>query len=190
MYALVDGIPFKAGNKPKTDIPNFPKILDAGGITPIAYTCEQTISITRKFNHKQDYYRTCINIYPAVYDMLDSHIRDAYKVLPPTSPPIWLWMKSLIIWQADRGFAAGAALFDLGGNGAFWKKKSVTLRGLRISEKKEILRKLTVFDDGGNSNCCSSLSRCLAPAVYDTLDSHIRNAYKVSPPTSPPIWLW
>ncbi len=25
--------------------------------------------------------------------------------------------------QAERGFAAGAVLFDLGGNGAFWKKR-------------------------------------------------------------------
>jgi hypothetical protein len=64
--------------------------------------------------------------------------------------------------QAERGFTAGAVLFDLGGNGAFWKKKGVTLRGLRISKKKEILRKLTVFDDGDNSNCRSSLSHRLA----------------------------
>jgi hypothetical protein len=46
--------------------------------------------------------------------------------------------------------------------GHFWQKKGVTLRGLRISKKKEILGKLTVFDDGGNSNCRSSLSRRLA----------------------------
>ncbi len=64
--------------------------------------------------------------------------------------------------QAERGFAAGAVLLDLGGNGAFWQKKGVMLHGLRISEKKEILRKLTVFDDGGDSNCCSSLSCRLA----------------------------
>ncbi len=64
--------------------------------------------------------------------------------------------------QAERGFAAGAVLFDLGGNGVFWQKKGVTLCRLWISEKKEILRKLTVFDDGGNLNCCSSLSRRLA----------------------------
>jgi hypothetical protein len=36
----------------------------------------------------------------------------------------------------SRGFAAGAVLFDLGRNGAFWQKKGVTLRGLRISNKK------------------------------------------------------
>ncbi len=53
-------------------------------------------------------------------------------------------------------------LFDLGGNGAFWQKKGVTLRGLRISEKKEILHKLTVFNDGGDLNCCSPSSHRLA----------------------------
>jgi hypothetical protein len=41
-------------------------------------------------------------------------------------------------------------------------KKGAMLHGLRISEKKEILRKLTVFDDGGNLNCRSSLLRRLA----------------------------
>jgi hypothetical protein len=41
-------------------------------------------------------------------------------------------------------------------------KKGVTLRGLCISEKKEILRKLTVFNDGGNLNCHLLLSRRLA----------------------------
>jgi hypothetical protein len=69
---------------------------------------------------------------------------------------------SLIKSQAKRGFAAGAVLFDLGGNGVFWQKKGATLRGLWISEKKEILRKLTVFDDGGDLNCRSLLSRRLA----------------------------
>jgi hypothetical protein len=68
----------------------------------------------------------------------------------------------IIKGQAKKGFATGAVLFDLGGNGVFWQKKGVTLRGLRISDKKEILRKLTVFNDGGNWNCRSLLSRCLA----------------------------
>jgi hypothetical protein len=34
--------------------------------------------------------------------------------------------------------------FFVGGGGGVWAKKFVTLRGLRISEKKEILRKPTV----------------------------------------------
>ena len=59
--------------------------------------------------------------------------------------------------QADRGCAAVA--FFWGGLGAFGKK-GVTLRGLRISEKKEILRKLTVFevcDDGQGNLAISNL---------------------------------
>ena len=68
----------------------------------------------------------------------------------------------IIKGQAKKGFATGAVLFDLGGNGVFWQKKGVTFRGLRISEKKEILHKLTVFNDGGDSNCRLSLSRHLA----------------------------
>jgi hypothetical protein len=42
MYALVDGTPFKAGNKPKTEVPGFPKICEADGIIPIPNTHEQT----------------------------------------------------------------------------------------------------------------------------------------------------
>jgi hypothetical protein len=41
--------------------------------------------------------------------------------------------------QADRGCATVASFF--GGGGGLLAKKGVTLRGLRISEKKEILRK-------------------------------------------------
>ena len=41
--------------------------------------------------------------------------------------------------QADRGCAAVASFFW--GEGGLLAKKGVTLRGLRITEKKEILRK-------------------------------------------------
>jgi hypothetical protein len=40
--------------------------------------------------------------------------------------------------------AAPRGHFFVGGGGGVWAKKIVTLRGLRISEKKEILRKPTV----------------------------------------------
>ncbi len=33
MYALVDGTPFKPGQKPKLDVQEFPKIYKADGIT-------------------------------------------------------------------------------------------------------------------------------------------------------------
>ncbi len=45
--------------------------------------------------------------------------------------------------QANRGCATVA--FFLGGEGGVWAKKGVMFRGLRISEKKEILRKPTVL---------------------------------------------
>ncbi len=46
-------------------------------------------------------------------------------------------MGFIVNLQAERGFAAGAVLFDFRGNGAFWKKKGVMLHGLRISKKKK-----------------------------------------------------
>ena len=49
----------------------------------------------------------------------------------------------IVLLQADRGCAAVA--FFWGGEGGVWAKKGVTLRGLQISEKKEILRKPTVL---------------------------------------------
>jgi hypothetical protein len=91
MYALVDGTPFKAGNKPTTVVPNFPNIFKADGITPISYTHKQTIRVTRKFDCKQNYYKACINIYCTVYYRLTSHIGDSYKVAPPTSTPTIGW---------------------------------------------------------------------------------------------------
>jgi hypothetical protein len=84
MYTLADGTPFTPGQKPKLDVPEFPKIYEADSITQIPYTCEQTISITQKFDWDQNCYKTCINIYPTVYDMLDSHIGNTFRVAPPT----------------------------------------------------------------------------------------------------------
>ena len=48
-----------------------------------------------------------------------------------------------LLVQADRGCAAVAYFFWV--EGGLLAKKGVTLRGLRISEKKEILRKPTVL---------------------------------------------
>jgi hypothetical protein len=59
----------------------------------------------------------------------------------------WGVLHSLLVifsLQADRGCATGI-FFLVGGGGGVWAKKFVKLRGLRISEKKEILRKPTVL---------------------------------------------
>jgi hypothetical protein len=47
--------------------------------------------------HKQNYCKTCINNYRAVYNMLDSHICDAYKVAPPMSPPTIGWNSTMTV---------------------------------------------------------------------------------------------
>ncbi len=44
--------------------------------------------------------------------------------------------KSFYSRQAERGFATGAVLFDLGGNGAFWKKGCNAPRATDFREKR------------------------------------------------------
>ena len=61
-----------------------------------------------------------------------------------------------------RGASPQGQFYLILGEMGRFGKKGVMLYGLRISKKKEILCKLTVFDDGSNSNCRSLLSRCLA----------------------------
>ncbi len=97
MYELVDGTPFKPSQKPKLDVPELPKIYKADGITKIPYTCKQTISITPKFNWDQDYCKTCINICRVVYDTLNRHIGDAFKVASPTLPPTIGWNSKMTL---------------------------------------------------------------------------------------------
>jgi hypothetical protein len=94
MYALVDGTPFKPGQKPKSDSPEFPKIYKADGITQIPYTHKQTISINQKFDRDQNYYILSIKIY-CVYDTLHGHIGNAFKVAPPTLPPFIGWNSTM-----------------------------------------------------------------------------------------------
>ena len=52
---------------------------------------------------------------------------------------------NIVELQADRGCTAGAIFWGAGGVGVLVHKKGVTLRGLRISQKKEILRKLILL---------------------------------------------
>ncbi len=89
MYALIDATPFTPGKKPTTNVPDFPMVP--------ACTHEDTINITWKFNHEQNYYKTCINIYRALYDTLDSHIGNAFKVPPATTPPTIGWNSTMTL---------------------------------------------------------------------------------------------
>ncbi len=51
----------------------------------------------------------------------------------------------ILIFILDKPIGATPQRHFLGGEGGAWYEKGVTLRGLRISKKKEILRKPTVL---------------------------------------------
>jgi hypothetical protein len=98
MYALIDPKPFnlKLLDLPTTTgVPKFPPIYAANGTTVIPYTCEQTLRITAAFTRQKNYYDTVFNVYCVVYDMLDAHVDDAFKVAHPTNPPTVGWNASM-----------------------------------------------------------------------------------------------
>jgi hypothetical protein len=100
MYALIDPKPFglKLLNLPATTgVPKFPPIYAANGTTVIPYTRKQMLHITAVFTRQKNYYNTACNIYCAVYDTLDAHINDAFKVAPPTNPPTIGWNASMLL---------------------------------------------------------------------------------------------
>jgi hypothetical protein len=90
MYALIDPKPFNLGilNLPNTSgVLKFPPILAADGTTVIPYMQEQMVKIIATFTLQKNYYNTACNIYHAVYNTLNAHIDDAFKVAPSTPPP-------------------------------------------------------------------------------------------------------
>ncbi len=99
MYALISAKPFKNEMELKTLVPNFPPIFKSDHTTIVPYTCEQTLKVTVKFVHKKNYYDTACNIYRAVYDELDMHIDNAFKVAPSTIPPTIGWNASMSLNQ-------------------------------------------------------------------------------------------
>ncbi len=85
-------------NLPNTSgIPKFPLILAAYGTTVILYTIEQTLNITATFTCQKNYYNTACNIYHAVYDTLNAHINDAFKISPSTTLPTIRWNASMLL---------------------------------------------------------------------------------------------
>ncbi len=85
-------------NLPKTTgVPEFPPIYAANGTTVIPYTREQTIRITAVFTRQKNYYDTACNIYCTVYNTLDAHVDNAFKVAPPTNPPTIGWNASMLL---------------------------------------------------------------------------------------------
>ena len=76
--------------------PQFPEIL-ANDSSVIPYTHEQTLCITATFQCQKNYYNTACNIYLAVYDTLDAHINDAFKIAPATTLSTMGWNASMTI---------------------------------------------------------------------------------------------
>ncbi len=100
MYSLIDPKPFglKLLNLPTTtEVPDFPQIYAADGTTVVTYTCKQTLRITATFTRQKNYYDTVCNIYRAVYDTLDAHLEDAFKVASPTTSPTIGWNASMLL---------------------------------------------------------------------------------------------
>ncbi len=100
MYSLIDLKPFdlKLLNLPTTTgFPKFPPIYAADGTTLIPYTRKQMLRITATFTCQKNYYDTACNIYRAVYDTLDAHVDDAFKVAPPPTPPTIGWYASKLV---------------------------------------------------------------------------------------------
>jgi hypothetical protein len=95
MYALISAKPFTNEMELKMLIPNFPPIFKSNDTTIIPHTCEQMLKIMAKFAHKKNYYNTACNIYCAVYNTLDTHIDDVFKVVPSTIPPMIGWNASM-----------------------------------------------------------------------------------------------
>jgi hypothetical protein len=90
-YALISAEPFANEMELKMLVPNFLPIFKSNDTTIIPYTCEQMLKVMSKFARKKNYYRTTCNIYRALYNALDMHINNAFKVAPSTIPPTIGW---------------------------------------------------------------------------------------------------
>ena len=88
MYSLIDPNPWRMDVLNMASIvPEFPPRFEPDGITPKAYSREETMNITTRHTIQQNYHLTAQNIYRGVYDALDAHVDDAFKVAPKTTPP-------------------------------------------------------------------------------------------------------
>jgi hypothetical protein len=95
MYALIDATPFHLRIATKTTTPDYPDKLDVQGVS-IPYTCKKKSKIDAEFLRAKNYFETWKNIYHAVYDTLDMHVNDTFKVVPATNPPTTGWNGSML----------------------------------------------------------------------------------------------
>ena len=95
MYALIDPNAFHLNIATQTNTPDYPDVFDANG-NIIPYTREQKSTIDAEFLRAKNYFETWKNIYRAVYDALDVHVNDAFKVAPATTPPTTGWNATML----------------------------------------------------------------------------------------------
>ncbi len=95
MYALIDANPFHLRIAIKTTTPDYPDKLDTQGVS-IPYTRKEKSKIDAEFLRMKNYFKTWKNIYCVVYDTLDMHVNDAFKVAPMTNPPTTGWNGSML----------------------------------------------------------------------------------------------
>ena len=89
--------PFDFNIVPATDVIDYPPIFAVYGVTIIPYKREQTLTIAAKFKRAKTYNNTWSNIFRAVYDTLDLHIHDAFKVAPATAPGTVGWNRTMTL---------------------------------------------------------------------------------------------
>jgi hypothetical protein len=99
MYALIDPTPFH-WNITTTPVPRFPLRYEAttdGSIGPlIAYTREEILTITTTHTHAKHYHDTSTNICRACFDILNTHVNDAYKTAPLSSQNTIGWNSTML----------------------------------------------------------------------------------------------
>jgi hypothetical protein len=99
MYALIDPTPFHL-NITTTPVPRFPLRYEAttdGSIGPlIAYTRKEILTITATHTRAKHYHDTGTNICCACFDILDTHVNDAYKTASLSSPNTVGWNLTML----------------------------------------------------------------------------------------------
>jgi hypothetical protein len=95
MYALINATPFHLRIATKTTTSDYPDKLDAQGVS-IPYTSKEKSKIDAEFLRAKNYLKTWKSIYCGLYDTLDMHVNDAFKVAPATNPPTTGWNGSML----------------------------------------------------------------------------------------------
>jgi hypothetical protein len=99
MYALINTTPFH-WNITTTPVPEFPlryaATTDGSLGALIAYMRKEILTITAKHMHAKHYHDTGTNICCACFDILDTHVNDAHKTAPLSSPNTVGWNSTML----------------------------------------------------------------------------------------------